>query len=137
MRLIFLSDKFYLEHAGHTEILQKRTRPYVCLAIKIGDVTFAVPFRHHIAHKYAFFTYDDCGLDYTKSVVIADESLIGKGTPQVDQAEFNAIKGKERSIHNGLARYVELYKKAAFNRGNRHYENIVRYSSLQYFEKYL
>lgn len=92
MRLIYLSQAFYDRYGDCPEILKKRTRPYACLTIRIEEMTVAIPFRHHIAHKYAFRTYGDCGLDYTKAVVIADEPC---------------------------------------------YSNIIRYSSLQYFEEYI
>lgn len=137
MRLIMLSDKFYKEYCNCAEVLQKQTRPYVCLEIKIRGTTFAIPFRHHIKHKYAFITYGECGLDYTKAVVIDDRQHIADVSPQVDQNEFNAIKGKESKIHKGLSNYIKLYKKALQYKDSSHYANIIRYSSLQYFEKFL
>lgn len=70
-------------------------------------MTVAIPFRHHIAHKYAFRTYGDCGLDYTKAVVIADERYIDAGRAQIE------------------------------HRDEPCYSNIIRYSSLQYFEEYI
>lgn len=137
MRLILLSDKFYEEYGNFPEILQKSTRPYVCLEIIIMGKTYAIPFRHHIAHKYAFFTVGESGLDYTKAILVLDNSYISLETPRVEQAEYNAIKGSEPVIATGMRNYIKLYKKAVEYRTNKHYANILKYSTLRYFEKYL
>lgn len=133
MQLIRLSDIFYQIYENCTEILQKRTRPYACLQVTIDGITFAIPFRHHISHKYAFITYGDCGLDYTKAVVISSDDYISLEPVQIEQAEFNAIKGKEHRIQKGMADYLKLYRKAMQYPANRHYDTIRRCSSLQYF----
>lgn len=117
--------------------MKKPSRPYACLTVKIRGLTFAIPFRHHIAHKYAFITYKDCGLDYTKAVVVLDEGYIDDKRPQIEQREFDALKGKEARIVREFDKYIKLYCKAAQNRDNVHYGNIVRYSALQYFEDYI
>ena len=137
MRLVYLSPRFYSQYAGRSEILQKPTRPYTCLSVQVEGRTFAIPFRHHIAHKYAFFTYGDCGLDYTKAVLILDESYLDPARPQIEQREFNALKGQDARILREFSRYLKLYRKALQNRSNPHYANILRYSALQYFESHL
>ena len=137
MRLIYLSSEFYKQYKDCPEILKMPSRPYACLTVKIRGLTFAIPFRHHIAHKYAFVTYKDCGLDYTKAVVVLDEGYIDDNRPQIEQREFDALKGKEARIVREFDKYIKLYCKAAQNRDNVHYGNIVRYSALQYFEDYI
>lgn len=137
MRLIVLSDDFYQRHEHHREILQKRTRPYVCLEVTINGTTFAIPFRHHIKHRYAFITYGESGIDYTKAVVIASDDDVANRTPQIEQREYNALVGRDALIHNGMVNYIALYKKAKTYEHNPFYANIRKYSSLQYFEKYL
>ena len=133
MRLIFLAERFYNAHRDHREIMQKQDRPYACLSVQIDGHTFAIPFRHHIEHKYCFRTVGTCGLDYSKAVIIT-EADVGEGMPQIDQKEFEAIKGKEQILANGMRRYVQTYKKAMERKGNPFYENIRRYSALQYFD---
>lgn len=135
MRLIFLSDSFYDKHLFCNEILAKRQRPYACLAIKIDGLVFAIPFRHNLDHKYGFRTVGKCGLDYSKAVVLCSKADIGEGTPHIDQAEFNAIKGKDAIIATGMKNYVKLYKKARAYKGKKHYANILSYSALQYFDE--
>lgn len=137
MKLIRLSEEFYKKYANCSEILKKQTRPYVCLQITINGVVFAIPFRHHINHSHAFFTADKCGLDYTKAVVISDKSEIGTYNVQIEQREYNALKGKESRIHKGMSDYLKLYIKALKYSVNVHYASILRYSSLKYFHSYL
>lgn len=137
MRLIYLSQAFYDRYGDCPEILKKRTRSYACLTIRIEEMTVAIPFRHHIAHKYAFRTYGDCGLDYTKAVVIADERYIDAGRAQIEQREFNAIKSREAQIIREFSKYLKTYRRAMEHRDESCYSNIIRYSSLQYFEEYI
>lgn len=137
MKFIFLSDAFYNQHAHCSEILTKRNRPYVCLAVKIDNVTYAIPLRHNITHSYALFTSERAGLDYTKSVVIASKNDISPIVPQIHQKDFNLLKGKEALIYQGLKRYIRAYKRALKYPNNHHYDNIRKLSTLQYFNKYL
>lgn len=133
LRLIYLSDKFYAMYGHHPEILQKDGRPYACLAVEVEGYRFAIPFRHHIPHKYAFITYDRCGLDYTKAVVIEDDSMIAPELPTVERREHNALKGKDALVTAGMRRYYKMLRDAMRYPANPHYANILRYSSLKYF----
>ena len=135
MRLIYLSEKFYAKYGAYPEMLKKETRPYACLAVLIDGMTFAIPFRHHINHSYAFITKGAQGLDFSKAVVIEDEEYISPVTPWIETSDFNAIKGRETRIVNGMKKYYRLYLKAMDNRDNPHYANIVDYSTLKYFVK--
>lgn len=133
MEIIYLSEAFYQDYGSCQEILKKKNRPYVCLAIKIGGDVYAIPFRHNIRHKYAFFTVGCAGLDYTKAVPIRSQSYIGKTGVQVSQVEYNAVKGREALIANGLKKYIALYKKAKKYPSNPNYSTILSCSALQYF----
>lgn len=135
--LVYLSEQFYSEYGHCPEILKKPLRPYACVAVQVNEHFFAVPFRHHIAQKYAFFTYGTCGLDYTKAVLLLKESYVDTRKPQIEQREFNALKGKDTRIAREFSRYLKLYCKAAQNRESPHYQNIIRYSTLQSFEDYI
>ena len=137
MKLIVLTKKFYEKYEDCSEILKKENRPYVCLKIHIGDLDYAIPFRHHIHHKYAFMTVDECGLDYSKAVVLVDTEYIASDHPVVDQKEFNIIKKSEDNIRKGLTNYVKLYKKAREHGDTPFYENILKYSTLKYFDEYI
>ena len=133
MKLVFLSQEFYEKYSGCKEILQKSTRPYVCLEVCVNGLTFAIPFRHHIPHKYAFMIEGESGLDYTKAVLILAESDISEEQPWIDQKSFNAIKGQERRIQKGMRDFLKIYKKARQYRVNPRYRYILQCSTLSYF----
>lgn len=137
MRLIRLSQKFYDEYSECEEILRKPSRPYVCVTLSVDGVLFAVPFRHHITHQYSFITYDEYGLDYSKAVVVPDSSYISKDRPQIEQKEYNIIKKNEEKIKTELSKYIKLYKKARIFNTSIHYRNILKCTSLKYFDEYL
>lgn len=133
MRLVLLSAKFYEKYGQFPEILQKKNRPYACLEVRIDDMRFAVPFRHHITHRYAFFTGEGTGLDYTKAVVISGAEMISPERPHVNQAEFDALKGKDALIASGMRKYYKLVQNALRYQESARYSNILKCSALKYF----
>ncbi len=137
MDLVILSDSFFNKYINCSEILEKRNRPYVCLKVQINGVTFAIPIRHHISHTYCYRTGEDSGLDYTKAVVITSPTDIKRHKAQINQAEYNAIKGKEHVIANGMSNFIKVYIKAKAYPNNQNYSNIRSMSTLQYFERYI
>lgn len=137
MRLKILSEKFYDTYKHCPEILKKENRPYACLTIELDGLLFAVPFRHHIRHPYAFHTIGDAGLDYTKTVIITDTIFLSNDKPSIESKEFAIIKREEQKIRYGLSKYVNQYKRAMKHRDNPRSKNILTYSTLKYFEKYL
>lgn len=137
MKLKVLSQKFYDTYSHCTEILKKKNRPYACMTIELDGLLFAVPFRHHIKHKYAFHTIGEAGLDYTKAVIIIDILFLSDDKPSIENKEFAIVKREEQKIRYGFAKYVNQYKRAMKHRDNPRSENILKYSTLKYFEKYL
>ena len=132
MRLILLSNEFYKKYGNLPEILEKPSRPYVCLAVTIDGHTFAIPFRHHISHKHALLTGSG-GLDYTKAVIVSDPKMISSATPQVDQREYNFIKTREQVIERGMRKYYLLVKDALKYPASPRYATVLKYSALKYF----
>jgi hypothetical protein len=57
--------------------------------------------------------------------------------PSIESKEFSIIKRNEQKIRYGLSKYVNQYKRAMKHRNNPRSENILKYSSLKYFEEYL
>ena len=88
MKYIFLSKQFYDDYNLKTcpEIAQKQDRPYVMLLIKIDGLTFAIPFRSSIRHKFAYITDKEnhCGIDYSKAVVITKNYYIDNKISMID-----------------------------------------------------
>ena len=137
MQLKILSEKFYDAYKHCNEILKKENRPYACLTIELDGLLFAIPFRHHIRHPYAFHTLGEAGLDYTKAVIITDSIFLSNDKPSIESMEFAIIKREEQKIRYGLSKYVNQYKRAMKHRDNPRSKNILNYSTLKYFEKYL
>lgn len=133
MRLVYLTDEFFKHYGGCKEILVKNARPYACLEVEIDGYIFAIPFRHHITHKYAFFTVGEAGLDYSKAVIIEREEYISSRSVRIDSKELNVLKGREQLILNGMRKYYRLYLKSTRFPDNPHYDNIRKCSALQYF----
>lgn len=133
MRLILLSDAFYDAYGHFPEVLEKRSRPYVCLEVCIDGMRFAVPFRHHISHKYALLTGNGGGLDFTKAVVLENGAMISYEQPRVEQAEYDFIKTREKLIESGMRRYYKLVQNALRYPDTPRYATILRYSALKYF----
>lgn len=133
MKLVILSDAFYLKYGNCKEVLDKADRPYCCVTMKIEGHLFAIPLRHHIHHAYAFHTINDAGLDYTKAVPVDDPSFVSDDKPQIDSKEWGIIRSNEDSIYKGFSRYIRQYKRAIANISNPRSIRLIKYSSLQYF----
>lgn len=137
MKLRILSESFYNTYADCKELLKKANRPYACLTIELGGLLFAIPFRHHIRHPYAFHTIGDAGLDYSKAVIISNPSYLSSDSPTIESKEFAIIKREENKIRYEFSKYVRQYKRAMKHRDNPRSANILKFSALQYFEDYL
>ena len=137
MKLKILSEKFYDTYSNCQEMLKKKNRPYACLTIELNGLLFAVPFRHHIRHPYAFHTIDEAGLDFTKAVIITDPLFLSDDKPTIESKEFTVIKRNEQKIRYEFSKYINQYMRAMKHRDNPRSENILKYSTLKYFEDYL
>jgi len=141
LNYIFLTQQFYTDYKNCTEIEQKQTRPYVQVYIKVNGVDFAIPMRSHIKHKDNVFWTDrqnQCGLDFTKAVVIEDKKYIDKTlTPYIRPHEHSALIGKEHEVKQGMTNCIANYKEAKNNPTRRGNVFLLKYSTLQYFEKYI
>lgn len=137
MKLKILSKDFYDTYGKCREILKKSNRPYACLTIELDGILFAIPFRHHIRHNYAFHTLGEAGLDYSKAVVISEARFLSEDRPTIESAEFAIIKREEQKIRYKFAQYVNQYRRAMKHRDNPRSKNILKFSALQYFEEYL
>ena len=110
------------------------------VCVKINGTMFAIPMRSHISHKYVLWTNKEegCGLDFSKSVVLLKTSYIDSAAkPHIRSSEFEALRGKERLIEQKLLQYINTYKKAKKRLDVPRNQIICKYSTLQYFEKYI
>ena len=139
-RFVFLSEKFYITYpsAEYPEMEQKKNRPYIQVCVEIDGVQFAIPLRSDIHHPHVLWTdkANHCGVDFSKAVVITDDSYIDFSTePHLRQKEFNALRGKDFKIKMKMEKYIADYKKAKQDLSKSVNQMLVKYSTLQYFEK--
>ncbi len=139
-RFVFLSKKFYNTYptSQYPEMEQKQNRPYIQVYVEIDGVQYAIPLRSDIHHPHVFWTDKEnhCGVDFSKAVVVTDESYIDFSTePHLRQNEFNALRGKDFKIKSKMEKYIADYKKAKKDLSNPINQTLVKYSTLQYFEK--
>ena len=122
-RFVFLSKKFYNTYpiSRYPEMEQKQNRPYIQVYVEIDGVQYAIPLRSDINHPHVLWTdkKNHCGVDFSKAVVIKDESYIDLSVePHLRQNEFDALRGKDFKIKSKMEKYISDYKKAKQNLNN-------------------
>lgn len=143
-QLNYLSEKFYNDYPTclFPEIESKNDRPYMVMLIRISDNLFAIPFRTNVKHKFSYkFSHKNKqgtqpGLDFTKAIVIKDNSYIGI------PARVNDFQYKELDIHSHFiiskfTTYIQDYIKLSQGLLPVEREKDFRYSTLKYFHKEL
>ena len=138
-RFVFLSQEFYNTYptSQYPEIEQKQNRPYIQVYVEIDGVQYAIPLRSDIHHPHVLWTdkKNHCGVDFSKAVVIKEDSYIDLSIePHLRQNEFDALRGKDYKIKK-MAKYIADYKKAKLDLSKPINQTLVKYSTLQYFEK--
>lgn len=139
MKYIFLTDEFYNAHPKklYPEMIQKHDRPYVQVLLSVKNQLWAIPLRSHINHNYAIWSDKEnrCGIDLTKAVPITEDDILSKA--QIRENEFQALKGKDYIVVKKFQSFIQKYNHAKQNPNLISSKSILRFSSLQYFEKYL
>mgnify|MGYP000979967148 CR=1 FL=1 len=95
MEFYLLTKKFYEKYSNCKEILKKENRPYTICIIEINKLTFAIPIRHNINHKYSIKTFNNQGLDFTKAVIIIDKAFISEKNVYIEQEEYEELSTKK------------------------------------------
>ncbi|WP_010243752.1 type III toxin-antitoxin system TenpIN family toxin [Acetivibrio cellulolyticus] len=141
MRYIFLNQKFYnqFDEKNYPEIERKLERPYVMLTVNINGVVFGIPLRSGINHPNALWTnkQNHCGADYSKAVLIPDDSYIDSRNPYIRPEEHRVLIQKEHQLKIGFDKYINEYKKALKDIHIDRNKLICKYSTLQYYHKEL
>ena len=141
MDFIFLTDLFYSDYARCTQIEKKKTRPYTQVYTEIERVQFAIPLRSEIKHSGQVLWTDksnNCGLDFTKAIVITDNKYIDTTLkPHIRQNEFDSLRGKEYIVKQKMIKHIREYKKAKEEMKTSRDRNTCAFSTMQYFEGYI
>lgn len=127
MQLKKLDSSFYEEnnhliqaldnHSGNWEA--GKTRGYGVVVINFKEMTFAIPLRSNIKHDAAYITVRSSeagikgkGLDYSKAVLISQESYISHEHFKIPATEHKKLLDKEHFVTAKFEKYVERYRKA-------------------------
>ena len=136
-----LTKEFYEEYFNCSEILKKEHRPCCVALFEVDGITFAIPFRTHINHNNCYIfkkstRSENSGLDFTKAVVIKDDTFIGEET-WIESSEYSEFINKQKVISNRFKKFIENYKKWVKDPSYYRAERIIKFSSLQYFHEEL
>lgn len=142
MKYTFLTEKFYKDypHTQYPQMELKDDRPYAHIHVNTYGKLFCIPLRSNINHPHAFFTNkkNKCGVDYSKAIVVTDSSYIDNTTKVfLRNDEYKKLIGKDFIIQKQFESYIELYKKAKSDKTVSHRDDILKFSTLQYFEEYI
>ncbi|MDF2473259.1 MAG: hypothetical protein K0R21_1041 [Anaerocolumna sp.] len=141
--ITFLTSAFYNDYplSKYPQIEQKIDRPYAQVIVTIRNLHFAIPLRSNITHPHAFWTdrKNRCGVDFSKAVVILDETKYINDSTKVFLRlhEYDKLRGKEFRITQMMSDFIETYKSARLNPADEINQKICRFSTLQYFEEYI
>ena len=134
MNFFLLENNFYKDYSTCREILKKTNRPYAVFLIKLNNLTFAVPVRSHITHKYSIKTIGNKGLDFSKAVVINDrQKYISKKYAYIDNREYQIIMEQKWKITKKMEDYIKKYKMALKDTSIPANKILCNSSCLQYF----
>lgn len=128
-----LTSDFYNDYSTCKEILQKKGRPYVICIVQIENISFAIPIRSKITHKYGIKTIGNRGIDFTKAVIITKKSYVSTKKALINKKEYLILSNKKYLIEKKLKNYINDYKKALRDTKDRKNLLLVKHSSLQYF----
>ncbi|MGR5269754.1 type III toxin-antitoxin system TenpIN family toxin [Vibrio astriarenae] len=123
LKVVKLTQYFLNENAKLTEALHDKDRPYSVVTIVLNDLTFAIPLRTNLNHKFGVQldtirkggrTYRR-GIDFTKAVLVRDETTELGVTHIVPKSQKDVLINKKKVIKNQFERYVAGYVHAAKN----------------------
>lgn len=142
MKYTFLTEKFYNDYPNekYPQIVIKENRPYAHVEVELYNRLFCIPLRSNIDHPHAYFTNkrEHCGLDYSKAIVVLNDNYIDKTRKAfLRPDEYSRLRGKDFIIKRQFMNYIELYKQAKVDMTVNHREDILNFSTLQYFEEYI
>ena len=128
----------------YPELMYKKGRPYSCLLIDLHmEYRICIPYRSSIHHKNAFFftgtersRRTKSGLDYSKMVLIREESYLDDRNVVVDQDEYRETIRNIRKIAGQAVDYLDGYIQHINGEHPLHPKSFARkyqYSTLPYF----
>ena len=149
VEILRLSEKFYEDYpiSKYPEILDKSTRSYVCLIIKVRDYNICIPYRSNVSHKDSYrFRYSQrskdnkSGLDYRKIAIIKNPHYLEKTFSVVDNDEYRETMMNIEKIVSSAEEYIDTYTQHITGIAilhKREFERRYTFSTLKYFHNEL
>jgi protein AbiQ len=141
LKPVFLTQDFYNDYAHCSEIEKKDTRPYVRIQIQIDGVLWAIPLRSHISHEHVIWTDKEnaCGIDFSKAVVVSrPDAYISDKKVYMRPNEFAVLKRINKyDVVQKMQQYIRAYQDAKEHPDIGRNKQLLKFSTLQYFEEYL
>ncbi len=153
MQLKKLAPSFYTDNSHLEQALDNfngqwqvgKVRGYGVVIISINDLTFAIPLRSNIKHKASYITVKSQqkgiqgkGLDFSKALLISDDSYISNDIFKIPYNERSRLRNKETYITEIFENYVNDYIEAV-NKQDLHIlqSNEYRFTTLINYHKQL
>ncbi|WP_337263615.1 MULTISPECIES: type III toxin-antitoxin system TenpIN family toxin [unclassified Serratia (in: enterobacteria)] len=139
LKVASLTSSFIQKTAGLKETIQDKSRPHGIVTISFKGLIFAIPLRTNLNHTYGVVLDTVVrdgrklkrGLDFTKALIINDESTDIGMLYIVPDSQKKALINKKKMIVNQFQRYVEEYVRAVSNNViNTINSNAYKYSTL-------
>lgn len=145
-----LESLFYEENVHLKEVLDKtgnvwvgdKTRGYGIAVITLNGLTFGIPLRSNIPHKFHFLTKKNHqqkttkGLDYSKAVLLSNPAYISTVPFNIPSDEFSLIQSYSRQIQSEFEVYVMKYIEAVSSADQNKLRNY-KFSTLQNYHQEL
>jgi protein AbiQ len=135
MRFVLLRYDYLTQHPT-IEALNK-SRPHAIVLIEVNGLQFAIPLRTNLPHKHGLKTVKNGGLDYSKALLIFDESDISRDIKLDSSEEFKAINEREAKIVKDFKKYVNRYVVALRKPDNNIISREYCYSTLVNYHAHL
>lgn len=130
-----IETQFFIDSASksHVEFLEKE-RGYGIAVVELEkNLKFGIPLRSNLRYGNGYFTGDKKGLDFSKAILILDESYISTKSFTIPPDEYNKIQQKEFHIKKQFTKYIKTYIKGLKNED----QNILKkyqFSTLQNYK---
>lgn len=95
-------------------MMLKENRPYTQVITNVNGLKFAVPLRSEISHPTDVLWTDKSakhGLDFTKAVIILDDSYISDKRAHIRDKEHKHLLGKEHRVKEKWKNVLQTIKR--------------------------
>lgn len=137
MKIVKLAPRFFYNNNHLVEVMDRqgntwptKTRGYGVVMLNINSLTFGIPLRSNTPHKNCFKFRGDQALDYTKAVLIEDDSYIGD-VFLIPTDDYKSIKEKTHHIQSSFTKYVEKYIENIQKGNHSALDRAYRYTTLK------